>query len=84
MTEAMDNRTGGEQLGSFQNTFCRRLTRSAYSLPFLLDRMKEVEDVVATLKIDGTSSTFTLRMVSCTHVDATSNTDQEMGACTGK
>lgn len=57
--EAMDNRTGGEQLGSFPEHILPKTDQERIqSSPFLLERMKEVEDVVATLKIDGTSSTF--------------------------
>lgn len=57
--EALDNRTGGEQAGPFPVHILPKTDQERLqSSPFLLDRMKTVEDVIATLKIDGTSSTY--------------------------
>ncbi len=57
--EALDNRTGGEQFGSFPEHILPKTDQERIqSMPFLLDRMKLAGDIVATLKVDGTSSTF--------------------------
>ena len=57
--EAQDNKTGGEVLGVFPEYIIPKTDElRLQSYPFLLDRMKSVGDVAATLKYDGTSATF--------------------------
>lgn len=57
--EAQDNKTGGEVLGVFPEHIISKTDElRLQSYPFLLERMKSVGDVAATLKYDGTSATF--------------------------